>query len=121
MSFAVKYDKENDCILVTVNGNFSLSILPLLAAEVKQFIDREDCIHILTDFRDAHLTDSPTNTFKMPDSALNSGIPRNIKRALVVKEMEQNFDFLETVFLNRGNIVKLFKDMNEAREWLNSN
>lgn len=120
MSFAVKYDKNTDCILVTVNGNFDLSILPLLATEVKQLIHDSSCIHILTDFRHAELTDSPTNTYKMPDSALNSGICRSIKRALVVKKIEQNFRFLETVFVNRGNVVKLFDNMDEAGEWLNS-
>ena len=121
MSFCVKYDKNTDYIQVTVNGNFNLSILPLLAAEVRLLIDQESCIHILTDFRDAQLIDSLTNTYKMPDSALNSGICRNIKRALVVKEIEQNFRFLETVFVNRGNVVKLFDNMDEARNWLNSN
>jgi len=121
MSFAVKYDKDTDCILVTVKGNFNLSILPLLAAEVKQLIHDNSCIHILSDFRHAHLTDSLANTYKMPDVALNSGICRNIKRALVVKEIEQNFRFLETVFVNRGNVVKLFDNLNEARNWLNSN
>lgn len=121
MSFSIKYDKDTDCILVTVNGNFDLSVLPLLAAKVKQRIDHENCIHILTDFREAELTDSPTHTFNMPDLALNSGIYRNIKRALVVKKIGQNFHFLETVFVNRGNVVKLFDNMNEAKKWLNGN
>jgi len=121
MSFTVKHGKKDDCILVTVHGDFKLSILSQLAFKVKQLIDQNKCTRILTDLREAQLTDSPVDMYKMPDSAISSGINRNIKRALLVKKKTQDFHFLETVFVNRGNVVKIFDNLNEARKWLNSN
>ena len=59
----------------------------------------------------------PSTTYNMPETALKAGVGRGIKRALVAKNLN-DFHFLETVFLNRGNIVKLFDNIDEAREWL---
>ena len=57
----------------------------------------------------------------MPKNALDSGVGLGVKRALVVQDLSRDSRFLETVFVNQGNIVRLFDDLEPAEEWLFSN
>lgn len=118
MSFTVAYDEETHFVLVTVHGNFHLSVLEPVAEKVCRCLSKNNCSHVLTDLRDAELTDPPAYTYNMPATALKTGIPRRTRRALVVEKITEDFEFLETVFQNKGNIVRLFNDMDEAKEWL---
>ncbi len=68
--------------------------------------------------RKAKLTESATDIYNMPGTALKSSIHRSVKRALVVSENSPEFLFLETVFINQGNKVRLFVDIDKARLWL---
>ena len=54
----------------------------------------------------------------MPEQALKAGVCRTIKRALVVNGAFSEFRFLETVFINQGNIVKMFNSIDDAKGWL---
>ena len=114
----MKYDKENECVLVSVKGEFDLPALKVLAPEVGKLLEENDCHCVLNDMRNASLLESITNTYFMPGIALTSGVHRGIKRALVVSDISQGFLFLETVFLNSGNIVKMFLDIDDAMKWL---
>ncbi|MCK5787037.1 MAG: hypothetical protein KAH54_10845 [Candidatus Sabulitectum sp.] len=118
MAFTVKYDEERDCVCVSVKGAFNLVAMRSLSTEVGTHLEENQCNCILNDMRNASLIDTITNTWFMPGMALRSGIHRRIKRALVVSDISQEFLFLETVFLNSGNIVKLFLDIDDARNWL---
>ena len=42
----------------------------------------------------------------------------SIRRALVAQDDLENFRFFENVAVNRGQRVKLFTDIDEARRWL---
>ncbi len=114
----MKYEKENGCVCVSILGDFTLSILKNIAAEVQQHLAEHDCKCILNDMRKAKLIESATGIYNMPGTALKSGIHRSVKRALVVSENSSEFLFLETVFINQGNKVRLFADIDEARLWL---
>lgn len=118
MVYTVKYEKEKRCVYVSILGDFTLSILKNIAAEVEQHLAEHDCKCILNDMRKARLTESATGIYNMPEAALKSGIHRSVKRALVVSENSPEFFFLETVFLNQGNKVRLFVDIDKASLWL---
>ncbi|MBU8922598.1 MAG: hypothetical protein KOO63_12340 [Bacteroidales bacterium] len=118
MPYSVTYDPETDCILVSVEGEFSLSLFEGMAAEVARCSNENDCRRILADLRNAILKESVAGIFAMPKNAIKKGIGRNVKRALVVKGDFSEFWFLETVFLNQGNVVKLFNNIDDAMRWL---
>ena len=54
----------------------------------------------------------------MPATATKAGVARDMKRALVVGNKSKEFFFLETMFINRGHIVKMFENINDAKAWL---
>ena len=117
MPFTINYDKEMDCIFIKVNGQFDLSLLKMLASEVAKVVEKHGCRRIFNELRYATLGDI-LDTYHMPNTARETGIENRCKRALIVKEIPSEFDFLETVFVNRGHQVKMFIDVDIAKQWL---
>jgi hypothetical protein len=118
MPYKINYEKEQNYIEVTVEGDFALSTLKDLATDVAKFIDQYGCNRVLNNMRQAKLTEDSLDIYNMPQSANNAGIVHRHKRALVVSEHSSDFHFLETVFINQGHNVKMFTDINEAMYWL---
>ena len=118
MSYKIKYKKEQGYIAVTVEGNFALSTLKKMAADIAGFTERYNCNRILSDMRHTRLTENTFNIYNMPKIASQAGIEPRFKRALVVDELSSDYHFLETVFVNQGHIVKIFTDINAALHWL---
>ncbi len=120
MPFSVTYDPEADCIFVSVQGEFDLTLFDSMAAEVARCSVESGCSHILNDLRLAILKESVAGIFFMPEHAIKKGVGRKVKRALVVSGELSEFWFLETVFINQGNTVKLFDNIDDAKQWLNN-
>ena len=118
MSYSVKYDKDTDIVLVVIEGDFDLTLLKSMAAEVAHCLKDNDCKRVLSDMRSAKLLNCVTDIYRMPECASAAGISRAIKRALVVNTITDNYHFLETVFINMANEVMLFTDVDKAMEWL---
>lgn len=118
MSYKINYNKEQDYIAVTIEGDFALPTLKELAAETVRFIERYNCKRILNDMRRARLTEDTFNIYNMPKISSQAGIEPRFKRALVVDELSSDYHFLETVFVNQGHIVKVFTDIDTALRWL---
>jgi hypothetical protein len=117
MPYTIRHDKEANCIMVAVDGQLDLSVLESLALDVAKAIDMHGCRCILNDLRRATLK-GVVDSYHMPKAARTSGIDYKCKRALVVKEIPSDFDFLETVFVSRGYRVKMFTCVDDARHWL---
>jgi hypothetical protein len=78
---------------------------------------------VLIDFLDAIVSFSTMDIYELPSIQLNLADQLRInaykfKRALVAPKGSEAFSFLETVFLNRGHVIKLFHHVDEARNWL---
>ena len=118
MTYTVNYDKKNDCILVVINGELTLSLLKCIAADVSEFVKQKGCRHVLNDLRNARPSRSTLEIYKMPAEAKKAGVKQSLIRALVVGDKLKEFSFLETIFVNRGHIVQMFETIDEARAWL---
>jgi len=118
MPYKINYNREHGYIAVTVEGEFALSNLEELAADITRLTKRYSCNRILNDMRHASLTKDTLDIYHMPKKAKQAGIVPGLKRALIVSELSSDFHFLETVFVNQGHIVKLFTDIDAARSWL---
>jgi len=118
MSFSVEYRKKTECIYVSIIGELNLDLFQEMSAEVGLCIKKYKCNKILNDLRKAILTDSAGDVYFMPKQALGAGIVRSIRRALLVDGDFSEYRFLETVFVNQGNVVQLFNDIDDAKEWL---
>ena len=118
MPYSVKYNQKKDCIMVAVQGELNLPTLQNMASEVSEIVNRTDCRMILNDLREVELPAGPFDIIKMPDTAKDAGVTPSCKRALIVGDRASNFRFLETVFINKGHMVKMFADRDSAETWL---
>ncbi len=118
MSINLKFNEEAGYIKVSITGDFSPQTLKSIAKEVAACIKKYNCNYILSDLRNATLDDSPLSVYSMPKTSLEAGIERKIKRAILVNKLTSNYHFLETVFVNKGNTVRIFDDFNKAETWL---
>jgi hypothetical protein len=118
MAFSVEYDETTEIILVRISGHFDLRVLKNLAVQVGKATQKYGCCRILNDLRQAEITKDAFNIYNMPKTAQKSGVEFRCKRALVVMPGVTDFNFLETVFVNQGHIVKLFTDIDTATAWL---
>jgi hypothetical protein len=115
MPYSVTYDTETDCVLVSVEGELNLSLFDNMAAEAAQCLNEYGSGRILNDLRHAKPTKLAADIYNMPKHALKAGIAHTVKRALVVSKTFPEFHFLETVFINQGNIVQLFNSIDDAK------
>ena len=117
MPYKINYDKENDCILVSVHGELDIRLIQHMATDISKMVKEMGCKRILNDLRDAN----PSRTieiYNMPKTAKKAGIAEACKRALVAGDKVSDFTFLETVFKNRGHQVNLFENLDDAMDWL---
>ncbi len=118
MSINLQFNEEAGYIKISVTGDFSPQTLKSIAVEVATYVKKYNCNYILKDLRNATLVDSAVSVYSMPNITINAGVERRIKRAIVVNELTPDYHFLETVFVNQGNIIKLFEDIEKAKTWL---
>jgi len=98
--------------------------------EVKGFISdgaliskENNCPFFLSDYRQVRLKLSTIEIFKVPQlmqgefASLNLRVNRLI-RAVVAAEDLKDYLFYETAAINRGQHLKVFTDIDEAKKWL---
>lgn len=110
-------------IEIKVQGDFFLSVAKELITEAAQIATEHDCFLVLNDMRGATVKLSMLEIYELPKTLRNifASLGLNVhklRQALVVKKDLKDFDFYETVTVNRSQHVKYFLDMNEARKWL---
>ncbi|MAY02494.1 MAG: hypothetical protein CMQ38_05895 [Gammaproteobacteria bacterium] len=119
----VEFDREGYFISIVYYGPISLDDVEAVREEALRLSKKHFCYKLLTDFREASFDLSTTDIMDLPDSTakvysehgMSAG---QVKRALVVGKKSLSLSFLETVSLNRGQLVKIFKDINQAKSWL---
>ena len=123
MSHTIIYNSTEHTIEIKVQGDFFLTEAQEIITEAVQIIKAQNCFLVLNDMREATIKLSFLEIYELPktlrDIFASSGLNvHKLKQALVVKKDLKDFDFYETVTVNRGQSVKYFFDMDEARQWL---
>jgi len=118
MSHRLSYDPDIDCILLTFDGVFNIDRLVEVAPEVARLCKEQNCRRVLNDMSAASFELSLVDMFDSPRLLDESGVSRATKRALVLPESFTEAEFLQTVTLNRGHTLKVFRDREEAKRWL---
>jgi hypothetical protein len=118
MPYTLSYENASGCIVVTVTGKLDLPLLQSLASDVSEIMQKREHICILNDLRQATPAEGALDIYQMPDLVKKSGVHHSCKRAIVVGDKTSEFYFLETMFINRGHQVKMFANMDDAKNWL---
>ncbi|MCE9613120.1 MAG: hypothetical protein K8T26_02520 [Lentisphaerae bacterium] len=118
MNYRISYDHERDLIYGSVEGDLDPALVKAMAAEFASIVASTGCRKLLNDLRNARITHSPLDIHSMPRIIDTQGVSLVCRRALLISEPSEDFEFLETVSLNFGQQVRLFYNLEAALEWL---
>ena len=118
MDFEFKYSEEKKMILGRVSGELELPVLTKMTLELKKLSEAHNCMKCLSDMRESPVPESIIDIFDVPKAVSKAGDMGNFKYAMIVKEVRDQWEFLETISVDRGQRVKIFTDFDEACAWL---
>ena len=115
----VEYLDEHDIVRICWHGPFSgPRDAPVMMAQARPVIEEHSCTRILYDFRDTEIEDSTLGTYMTGDKAAELGFDWKFKAAVIFSEDEEKHAFVETVMVNRGYRIRVFRDESEGISWL---
>ena len=118
MDYEFKYDDDTQCIEVKMFGQLHLIDLPQYASDLAALLKKYDCKRVLQDLTEVDLKLAAFEFLDVPKLARGANVMRDAKRAIVCAKDTENWKFYETVAVNRGEYVRVFKDFDKAKEWL---
>ena len=118
MSFTVRYDPENKCLIGCFVGTFDKGTRDEYARAILQAGQEHNCKCFLNDMSNIKLDLTTMDIFHLPRFLDSIGIDRSWQRAVVFSRDYDQFRFLETRMINEGHQVRIFQDHDAAIEWL---
>ena len=124
MAYSVTFNEESGFIHAIYEGDLDMAGITGMMHDVGLEIRAHDCYLVLSDYSKAKMAISIADLYEMPKLILKRskemGVSAyKIKRALIIPPAAyENFRFFENVSLNNSQTVKIFTDVNQAKEWL---
>jgi len=118
MVFSVHHNPEHNYIVGSFIGGLNLKALKTYADEVVRVATKYNCKRFLNDLRAAETHLCTVEFYDALRILSESGIGQSWKRAIVVLNNLEDFEFFETVAANRGFMVKVFVNPDDAMNWL---
>lgn len=123
MAYTVTYNPGLGVIETTAQGKLTLREAKEIIFEIAKTAREQNCFLCLSDYREATMDMSTLQIHEIPDvlASIVSSLglrPGQFKRAIIVEKSFEDFYFFETVTLNAGQNIKLFQDIDEAKNWL---
>jgi len=122
MPYSVEYNPLG-IISIKVQGELTMTMVRDFTVEAVHLTKERYCFRVLTDLQEANLKLSMVEVYGLPnltaEIASMAGLQvYQFKRALVVLHDEKLAPFFENVSRNRHQNVRLFHDVESARQWL---
>jgi hypothetical protein len=123
MPHTISYNPEIRVIESTVQGDLTLDEAREIITQFALLARENNCFLFLTDYREATVKLSTFEIYRMPqimsETFASSGLNvHQLKRAIIAAKNFKDYLFFETVTFNRGQNVKLFYNVDEAKKWL---
>ncbi len=123
MTYQMTFNAELEIIEVNLSGNISVLDVREIVNEGVILSKQTNCRSILGDFRQVTLRMDLMDIHDLPKlvaSLVGSGLA-GFKRAVVVQHESEYYKYAENIFRNRYHDMRIFTDMDEARNWLAPN
>ncbi len=118
MQYTVCYDEETGYLTTRVSGRVDGPSVRAMAEQAKHEAELHHCTRFLDDCREMESVLSTAQIYELPALVRSIGIRPETRHAVVVRSLTPNVQFYENVSVNRGQIVRVFTDIDEARAWL---
>ena len=113
-----EYLEDKGIALITISGTYDFDLETDFFKGIISKLKEHNSKGSLWDFREAKIVESTMTLFNRQKLYDYLDLERSRKRAIVLKEGNDDWQFLETVLVNRGWNVRLFTDYNLAIGWL---
>ena len=118
MPHEFSYDADTGVLTARVSGIVDKSLVKQIADDMHAETVKHKCTRFLNDYRTAYIDLSTLDVFGLPKLIESMGTDPTSRHAIVVKGMSPILRFFETVTRNRGENVRIFTGMDQARAWL---
>jgi hypothetical protein len=120
MDCFVKVSSDGKALISTAVGEFDEAAYLLMQSKIVDSIKSCNAKNILIDIRRAVVHASVMEIYQFASSSVKI-FPLGYRYAIVYSEKtmsEEDVKFGETVALNRGGLVKVFRNISKAKKWL---
>lgn len=120
MDCFVKISTDGKAVISKAIGEFDKVSYQLIRGKIVESVKNSDAKQILLDIRQAVIAASVIDIYHVTTSSIDM-FPAGFRYAIVYSDRtitEENARFGETVARNRGALVKIFRDLSEAKKWL---
>lgn len=114
----VRYLSDLDIVLVETHGSYILGAEIETLKKTVKLSQEYSCKKLLFDHRKANVIAETMEGYDRPSVYAGIGLHRLTKLATLVREVDDNLKFYETVCVNRGWSMKVFDDYDAAVAWL---
>jgi hypothetical protein len=123
MLHTVTYNSDLRIVEIKFRENVILKEVKEILWESAQIAREQNCFLFLSDFREATMKLLTLELYEFPKLlseifASSEISPHKIKRAFVVANDIEDYNFFENVNVNRGYRHKMFQGISEAKKWL---
>ena len=118
MSAKFEYLPEDEVLLIRTSGTYNLEFQIDLLKEIIVKAKEYNCERFLVDHRETEIIIKTLPTYSRPALFDELEFKRTWRAAMVVKELNNDTQFYETVFKNRGWQIKVSDDYDAAMNWL---
>lgn len=126
MPHSISYFEEDNYLTASYKGIVDAGEIKTAVKEISEAARIYNCYNWLIDFTDcSNLRFSVVEMVRFSESfyTLNDNLGSKkflIKRAIIFSEKQTDFNFIEVLSSNRGQDVKVFRNQEEAVQWLQS-
>lgn len=123
MTHKIEFDPTDNLVIACAQGPLNVSDLTKLVTDFVILAKQEHCFYILTILTDADIKINVFEFYKFPhllaEIIKTHGLQTYILNRAIVGTVEQEtLKFYETASQNRGDYLRLFYDVEEAKQWL---
>jgi hypothetical protein len=121
MSYQIQYLQEHAMVLIIVPAVIEPNAAQSATREVIELIKQHHSTRVLCDASRMQLAMSVPDLYRIVELYHSEGMPYGTRIAIAVPQQRDDIEKLEIfgiAALNRGYTVRLFGDMEHARQWL---
>ena len=121
MSWTIHLDEAARLVIVTSQGTLSGERIRAMSHEAIDALQRHGVRRVLVDCRDMRPEIGTVDIYRLPELYGERELSRGVRIAVAISiesDKTADFEFYETVSHNTGYQVRLFTDLDAARQWL---
>ena len=118
MGYKIYTEAEHPYVTIVVTSDITSELALAFFKAGTEEVVRQERSGILVDMRSVRSVQSTVGNYELAKQMDREGIPRYIRIAGVTAPDDISHDFMEITTCNRGFNVRLYRSMEEAKQWL---